>query len=381
MKPIIYKNTELEDSNNINEKKRNYGIDLLRIISMLFIINHHIIFHGGFLSKTKRFSFEFNIFIFLNIICCSGVNIFGMISGFVGFNKYKYSNLLYLLFVTFFYSIFLVLIFKIIYPKSIIIDIKQYLIPIFVTDYWYVNSYFLMYFFIPIINKGINGMNNNYMRNFLLNLFIIFSIIGQLKNYINIFNKKDFLSIKNGFTHSWLIILYFIGSYFGKFYKYNKKNKKYFLFKFIFILFLFGFIRTKIILYKYHKYNHSCKMNIDYTSPSAVIISICFIIIFSSCNINNFYLIKFISFFSRLTFGIYLIHNHTIFRRIIIKKKFIWITKYKSYKIILMEIISSLFLFLFCSIIDYIRYLVFNILRIRELCIIIIDLITILKKF
>ena len=51
------------------KRKRNYGIDILRILSILFIINHHIIYHGGPLFKTKKNSLEFQIFLYLNIIC------------------------------------------------------------------------------------------------------------------------------------------------------------------------------------------------------------------------------------------------------------------------------------------------------------------------
>jgi surface polysaccharide O-acyltransferase-like enzyme len=91
-----YKNTFFFKKNN-----RNYGIDLVRIISMILIINHHIIFHGGPLFKTQIFSLEHKIFIFLNVLCVSGVNSFGLISGCIGFHSYKFSNLFYLLFTTF----------------------------------------------------------------------------------------------------------------------------------------------------------------------------------------------------------------------------------------------------------------------------------------
>lgn len=355
----------------ILKNNRNYGLDLARIISMIFIINHHIIFHGGLLSKTKKYSIEFNFFIFFNIMCCTGVNIFGMISGFVGYNKHKYSNLLFLLFTTFYYNFGVAFFFNNFWPKIVIKDIQEYLIPIFITNYWYFNSYFLMYFFLPAINKGIMGMNHIEMKYFLINLFIIFSCLGQLKNYIKIFNKKDYLLLKNGFSHSWLIILYLYGSYFGRF-KNIKNKKQYFYIKYFSLILLSLFTRTKIILNTYHKYNYSRGMNIDYTSPSAVLISISFIIIFATLNINNKFIIKFISFFSPLTFGIYLLHNHNLFRKFIITKKFLWLFNFHSNKLILIEIICSIILFLICAILDYIRHLIFKLFRIRQFCMLIV---------
>lgn len=110
-------------------------------------------------------------------------------------------------------------------------------------------------------------------------------------------------------------------------------------------------------------------MNVDYTSPSSVIISICFINIFNNLEINNSFLIKIISFFAPLTFGVYLIHNHLLIRNHIVRKYFLWLLNYNSYKLISLEVIISFIIFLICSLIDYLRYILFKLFRIRELCI------------
>ena len=150
-------NTKIEaiviDNNNKsnkfvnNKRSRHYGIDLGRIIAIFFIINHHIIHHGGPLIKTPKVSIEHKTMLFLNIISISGVDIFGMISGFVGFQSHKYSNLLNILFITMFYNFGIALFLKNYWLKLKILNIKLFLDPVFLTDYWYVNAYFSMYFF------------------------------------------------------------------------------------------------------------------------------------------------------------------------------------------------------------------------------------------
>ena len=75
---------------NVIIKKRNNGIDLLRIISMILIINHHIIYHGGPLSKANKLSIKYQSLVFFNLVCCAGINVFGMISGCIGYFSYKY---------------------------------------------------------------------------------------------------------------------------------------------------------------------------------------------------------------------------------------------------------------------------------------------------
>ena len=214
----------LEDDNKIyfTKKKRNYGIDLARIISMLFIIGHHIIYHGGPLFQCEKFTFNHQMHIFLNIIFCSGVNIFGMISGFVGFYSHRYSNLFNLLLIAFFYNIIIALIFNYLYP-NLINDIKYFLYPIFITDYWYFDCYFKMYFYLALINKGIVEIEKKSMKIFIIILFLFFSCLGEIKNYMKRFESKDILKLNNGFSTYWLLILYFYGSYLGK---YRIENNK-----------------------------------------------------------------------------------------------------------------------------------------------------------
>jgi surface polysaccharide O-acyltransferase-like enzyme len=285
MEKIKENKKNIIDNKNINKNpyknnKRNYGIDLSRIISMLLIINHHIIYHGGPLNKYGKTSFYYKLIIFFNLICCSGVNIFGIISGAIGFYSHKYSNLIYLLLITFFYNIVIALIFKIVSP-NLVKDINYFLYPLFITDYWYFNAYFIMYFFLPLINKGIIEMNKKSMMYFIINLFLIISILDVIRN----FNKRllfvDIFLLRGGFSYFWLIILYLFGGYIGRFKIDIYKNRNFFFYiKYLILIIFSGFIRTKIIIYRIKKKNFP--IIVDYTAPSEVIISFSIVMILSN---------------------------------------------------------------------------------------------------
>ena len=88
----------------VNKQKRNYGLDLLRIFSMISIINLHINLRTGFLRANKN-DIKYKTCWRLESFSFFGVNCFGLISGIVGFNKYKFSNLIYLWFISAFYSV------------------------------------------------------------------------------------------------------------------------------------------------------------------------------------------------------------------------------------------------------------------------------------
>ena len=275
-------------------------IEIARIIAILFIINHHILFHGGPLSGTKLLSFEYNLLLFFNTLFCSGVNIFGMISGFIGFKSHKFSNLIYYLLQTSLYNFSIAFIFKKIKPKTVK-DLNYYLYPLFISDYWYFNAYFILYFFLPLINSGIKSLEKKDMGIFNLSLFLFFSCFNQIKHY-SIRLRKDLFSFSNGFSYMWLLILYLFGSYLGK---YNKYQIDYNTFRLTFICFsipIAALIRNLIIIYKLNNYNTIKGMKVEYTSPSCVIISTCFIIILSRLNIKSIILKKLALFFSPLTF-------------------------------------------------------------------------------
>lgn len=56
-----------------NMKNRNYGIDLLKILSMFFIIVLHINSRGGLFSAVEITSSYYKVILILDIICVSAV--------------------------------------------------------------------------------------------------------------------------------------------------------------------------------------------------------------------------------------------------------------------------------------------------------------------
>ena len=94
-----------EKKNLINKKQRNYGIDLLRIFSMINIINLHINRYSNLLSIFDFSSPKYKHIWRLEIFSLPAVDNFGLISGIVGYKKYKFSNLIYLWIKSSFYSV------------------------------------------------------------------------------------------------------------------------------------------------------------------------------------------------------------------------------------------------------------------------------------
>ena len=136
-----------------NSISRNYGLDLLKIISMINIINLHINNHTNHL-KLNINNPKIKPIYLLHTFSFFPVNTFGLISGIIGYKKYKFVNLIYLWFEYLFYSVFLSL-FQ--YYKSLanFKNVIKSFFPLGIVRHWYVNVYILMYLFLPFITTSI----------------------------------------------------------------------------------------------------------------------------------------------------------------------------------------------------------------------------------
>jgi surface polysaccharide O-acyltransferase-like enzyme len=74
---------------------RNFGLELLRIISMLMIVTLHYLGHGNVLETVDIFSFNYYIAWFIQSLSYVSVNIFVLISGYFLVDKeFKSKNLI-----------------------------------------------------------------------------------------------------------------------------------------------------------------------------------------------------------------------------------------------------------------------------------------------
>ena len=375
-KNINYFSKEKNNNNffheNILKNKRNYGIDLLRIFSMINVIILHINSYSHLLIMNNK-NPKFKSVWLSEIMSHWAVDGFGIISGIVGYKKSKFSNLFYLWIQTFFYSTVFSLY---LYIKNNNTKWNLFLsfFPLLIKRHWYVNAYFYMYQFLPFINYGINNINKNYFRNLII-FFLLINSIYDMIGYIIIKTNSNFHFLNSGYSAMWLAILYIIGGYLGKYIFSNKKIITSFYFIFWIIIYLFSSFFTFAIFFILLKKKSKipCKLLINYLSPTIVLESISLIFIFSRLNIKNNIIKKIIVFFTPLTFNTTLIHirlftdnnfHHT-------KKLLSWIKEFKSNFIFFKIYGMAILIYIGCSLIDYLRLILFRLLKIREFCVLI----------
>ena len=232
-----------------NKREKNPGIELLRLLAMYAIIVDHVLLFGKVFKKYKHFKIVF----LMLILCFWHVSSFGLISGIVGYKTYKYSNLLYLWACTVFYSVVIHLYYKRYHPtyfeKHTLIE---NFFPVIYNKYWYFTSYFGMYLFIPLINKGLSIVNKKELKTIVVSIFSIFII---LKDFIII--KFDPFKLNSGYSVLNLIMFYILGAYLGKYIIKGNKNKSIFYY----LICLLIFISSSLLCYYYHSFFKKEKVN------------------------------------------------------------------------------------------------------------------------
>ena len=338
---------------------------MLRILAMINIIVLHINLASKELNY-NYFSPRFQSIWLSETMAYWGVNGFGIISGIVGFKKHKFSNLIFIWIETLFYSLT-----KQFYNylKNKTKEQKKLLLvsffPIYIRRHWYVSSYFCMYLFIPIINHGINNMSRDLLRNVVIILVGFYSIYDMIVTII--IKKKDFHYLKDGYTPLWLIILYIIGGYFGKYLLSQYKKTKVINHIFWISIYLCSSFFSYEIFYTTLK-----AIFISYISPTIIIQALSLILFFSRLSIKNFLLKKIISFFTPLTFNITLIHYRLISGQFYYSIKFREYFKKLNPKFLFFKTYGlGILIYLISAFIDYFRFLLFKIFGVKNFCIII----------
>lgn len=193
----------------MKEKVHYYNLDMCRIVAMFEILSLHIML-GGLLENTQLGSANFWIAWFIEICCFGSVNLFAMLSGFLGYQKMqqKTFRLIELLLIVCFYSVVITIGFLIFKPevfdgaKGIIFS----LVPALKGRLWYITCYIPLFIFQPYINHLLNILDLNQHKKLCIISNILLGVIPCVL-------KTDLFKTDNGYSFLWLLVCYISGAY------------------------------------------------------------------------------------------------------------------------------------------------------------------------
>ena len=343
------------------------GLELMRIISMLFIIFYHIYLHSDLIAISTggtRF-----LLVLIDAFFIVHVNSFVLLTGYFQSEKdAKLSKVISIFNTTWFYKLLCVLGIYILvnylgFSNNVDMTFHQKLVsllPLDRGDNWYINNYLLIYIFSPFLNVLINKLNRKKLKKLIIILFIVFSLIGTLiiGNVVPVYGYGRCILT--------FILLYFVGAYLRKypieesriFNVYTNKMKKYvFLIIYIIIaLVIMAFRMTSLNIYSYGRMCNEISdvlntLTISFLSPLVIIEAISYFLFFKNMTFNS----KIINFIGGTTFGIYLLHENIYIR----ENLYDWLNIGKhangGIKLIGMIIVLGFIMFITCMIIEIIR--------------------------
>ena len=191
-------------------KKRNTGINLFKLFSMFMIALLHVLGMGGITGAAAGTSSYYPVYLMQNAAFCA-VNCYALVSGYLMLGKkIKPSRITELWFEVFFYSVGLSAIMISIYREFFSAqNIVYALTPIVSKQYWYMTAYFLMYLFIPMMNKFAEAADKKSFTAVIAVILLLTTgsfIIG-----------KDGFKFSEGYSPIWLMVMYLVGAYMKKF--------------------------------------------------------------------------------------------------------------------------------------------------------------------
>ncbi len=329
-------------------KDRNYGIDLLRMVSMLFIVVLHTLTHGGVVDAVSDNRNSWPIMLLLTVVW-TGVDIFAIISGFVGVNhhsNHRISDFVFLWIRVAFYSGVITMVLSFFGVEELSpINLVKWFAPISNSSYWYFTSYLFVILLSPTLNRYVNNCNSSKV---MLGLFV-----GSCLLYLS-------HTITGTFSSTLLLFLYYVGCVIGK-YRLHEKIKCKYLWSVIIGLVLIT------SLWKFFLRNQGiADLWLRYDSPTIIGIAASFVMLFARIKVKH---IKALSFVTPSVFSVYLINDHKLLRKLLVAGKFDTYANL-NFAALLGIILSFSFLFFLCAIlIDIVRRKIESACRIKEMTI------------
>jgi len=190
------------------ETRRQGNIELLRIICMLLILAHHMVYHSAAMQTGHETNRVIARFLFAGGM--TGVNCFVMITGYF-LAPFRAKRLIFILLETLFYSVGITLALWLTgLRKDVTWDtVKNAALVISRSPYWFVVMYAGLTAVLPLLQPAVKRLGRNAHRWVL--------ILGTL--YLCVIPTLTFQSPASQFFHqiTWFFYLYTLGAYFKKF--------------------------------------------------------------------------------------------------------------------------------------------------------------------
>ena len=347
----------------MNAIKRESNLELMRIVSMIFIVLYHIIIHCKFLERAEGASSFFLLLIESLILV--HVNSYILLSGYFQCkSKFKMSKVLSLNNADWFYRIIYLILFSALgIVEADHISIFLGIMPFDYNNYWFINNYLLLYLMSPLLNRIITTCNRKQFKNIIIASFIIISVISTI-------TMDCTVDAFSGRSIETFVLLYLIGAYIRLYPPEMWQKLKNWTREKCQLIYFLGYIFMALLSFMAVLLHQDMSplgelmrflgniinnFHITFASPIIIIETVFYFLFFRTLTIKS----KLINKISPACLGVYLISENYYVRTKLYD--LLGITKIiVTRKVIILSILAAVCIFILCSMIELLRKWLFK---------------------
>lgn len=337
----------MENHTIISNNKRNYGIDLLRLVLMYMVCVLHTLGQGGILNASEGGSIGYKTFWLIEIMAYCAVDGFALISGYMATGKpRRFEKLADMWFQVFFYS-FIVTGFLTLmgvneyFGKAEMIECA---LPVTFGKFWYFTAFFALFFAIPILDKFVFSINECIAKKALLIAIFLYSILGIVMD--------PFMS-RAGYSALWLMVLYVVGALARKIRLFETRKT---------VSLIITWMVCILITWIVQVWGNGILTN--YISPTILLSGLIMVILFSRIHLKGTVISK----LSPLAFGIYLFQLNQVIWKNVIGGAFTFVAEKNIVVGVIYVLCLAAIIFMSGLLVEFMRNAVAKLIRIPHLC-------------
>lgn len=298
--------------------KRNYGIDLLRMVAMAFVAALHIIGIGGIISGSQLLSSQFLTAQFLRIALLCAVNCYALISGYVSWDRRPKLSGIAMLWMK---AVICCVIITALFSRRVDLDYRTIisaLIPVTTGQYWYLTAYAGLFVLMPLLNFAVVHMPSRELALTLSGILVLFCVLP-------ISPLTDAFYLHDGYSALWLAVMYLLGGYLGKYELLTRLTGWKWGLVYLGAVVFAWLPRMMVLWWKpvYYAMGYG-NILIEYTSPTIVLAAVSLLAVFSRLRLPR-WAERTTEMLSPHVFGIYLVHAHPLVFRHLLEGRFAYL--------------------------------------------------------
>lgn len=374
-KSIIFRR-QLRGIDMADKKKRDSGVEVLRILAIMMVIGLHAFNFGNYYEQAELVGGFVRIFsIGIRVLFIPAVDIFVLISGYfmvkMRFNiKKTYKRVFKIYVVMLFYSVALSLLSLLLGPEfhtingnkdSLDIIIARMLLPVTSQIWWFLSHYVVMCLLAPFVNIILQNIKKNdyhillVVTSFLMSIWFMMAHMRFLDKVVTI---AFFSDIQKGMNVFSFLYLYIIGGYIRLHASKNDKPKPRYLLYALGCTIMNGLLFTVL-----EKTLELDDMVLKYSNPFVILMAVMLLMYFKDLHFYS----KIINTLASTTIGVYAIHEFRYVRELL-WNMFDFRKVDCSNMFLNMVYIISIIVMVFgvCAIIDLLRQKLFRVFEKQE---------------